>query len=425
MMRTNESKKIRNMKWLVAVAVIAVLAAACSSNSSSSTTTTGSSSGNGGGNKTYTIGVLTDLTGPAASGNKTSPMGVQAGTILAKRDGYTIKYVVADTTTSPSTALTAAQQLVEQDHVSAVLAVSSLTFSAAPWLTSQGIPVVGVAEDGPEWITSKNMFSSFGPTDTTKVTTTPGQFFKMEGVTNVGTLGYSVSPSSAESALSAAQSSEAAGLKAGYVNAQFPFGSTNVEPVALAMKSAGVNGMEPSTDPNTGFALITALRQAGDNPKVALLPTGYGGDLQQAGPNALQEAQNVYFLSSWEPVEMHTAATEQFQSDLKAVGITHDPTYAEYAAYTAVALFVQGLQGAGSNPTSADLIKSLGNIHDFTSAGLFGSHKLDMSQRTNVGTGVDNCYWITKLSGSTFQLVANADPICGTVIPGKTVSASS
>ena len=122
---------------------------------------------------------------------------------------------------------------------------------------------------------------------------------------------------------------------------------------------------------------------------------------------------------------MHTAATQELQSALKSAGINHDPTYAEYAGYTSVLLLVQGLQAAGTNPTPAGLIRALSGITDFTAGGLYGSHHLDLSQRNNDVTGVDNCYWITKLSGSTFNLVANADPICGTVIPGKTVSASS
>ena len=61
-----------------------MLAAACGSSSSS-----GSSSASSG--KTYTVGILTDATGPGPSGNKTGVQGVQAGTVLAHRDGYTIK----------------------------------------------------------------------------------------------------------------------------------------------------------------------------------------------------------------------------------------------------------------------------------------------------------------------------------------------
>ena len=406
----------KRMKLLAGAAAILVAAAGCGSSTSS---------GAGSGGHTYTVGVLTDLTGPAASGNKTAPQGVQAGTVLATKQGYTIKYVVADTMTSPSGALSAAQKLVQQDHVLAVIANSALTFSAAPYLTSQGIPVIGAASDGPEWITSKNMFSVFGPLDQTKVATTLGELFKMQGATVVGTLGYSIAPVSAMAAKATAISAQAAGLRAGYVNANFPFGSTNVQPVALAMKSAGVDGVTASADPNTNFALVTALRQVGANPRIAVFATGYGGDLAQAGPGALQAAQNVYFESAWEPVEMHTAATQQFQSALKSVGITGDPTYGEYVGYTSIAMLVQGLQAAGSSPSHAGLIKALSGITNFNAAGLFGNHTLNLGQRTGIVVGVDNCQWVTKLSGSTFEPVGGAIPICGSVIPGKTVSPSS
>ncbi len=413
----------KTMKLVAATAVILMVAAGCSSS-----TPSGSSSGSSGsssGGHTYTVGVLTDITGPAASGNKTSVQGVNAGTFYAKKQGYTIKYVVADTQTSPAGALSAAQKLVQQDHVLAVVGVSALTFSAAPFLTAQGVPVVGVPEDGPEWITSKNMFSVYGPLDTTKVATTAGQFFKMQGVTNVGTLGYSVSPTSAEEAKATAVSAQVAGLQAGYVNANFPFGSTNVQPVALGMKSAGVDGVGATVDPNTFLALVTALRQSGANLKVALSPTGFGGDLLQGGPGAVQAAQNVYFDQQFEPVELNTPATQQFQSALRSVGVTTDPTYAEYAGYTSIALLVQGLQGAGSNPSQASLIKALSGITNFNGAGLFGSHTVNLAQRKSVAVGVDECLWFTKLSGSTFQLVPGANPLCGTIVPGKTVSASS
>jgi len=400
-----------------AVAVTLMVAAACSSSKSSGT---GSSTTTGTGNPTYTVGILTDLTGPAASGNKTSVQGVQAGVVLAAKDGYTIKYVVGDTATSPAQALSAAQKLVEQDHVLAVISVSALTFGAANYLTSQGIPVVGVAEDGPEWLTAPNMFSVYGPTDLSKATTLYGDFFKMEGGTTVGALGYSISPSSAEAAKGAGVSAQAAGLKVGYINANFPFGSTNVTPVALAMKAAGVNAITASVDPNTGFSLITALRLAGVNLKVALLPTGYGGDILQAGPGAIQAGQNVYFSSSFEPIEMHTAATAQFASALKAVGISSDPTYSEYAGYASIAMLIQGLKAAGTSPTHAALISALSGITRFDAAGLLGNRPLNVSQHQQ-----ELCSYMTKLSGSTFELVPGADPLCGTVIPGKTISASS
>lgn len=400
---------------LATVALAVTTAAGCGSSG-------GSASGPG---KTLTVGLLTDATGPAASGNKSSVEGVKAGAVYAARNGYTVKYIVADTQSSPTATAAAAQKLVTQDHVDVVIAHSALTSLASNYLTARGIPVVGPGEDGPEWTTAKNMFSVFGALHTTKVATTPGDFFKLLGVTNVGTLGYSVSPISAESAKSTAKSAEHAGLKVGYLNSNFPFGSTNVAPVALDMKSAGVNGFTSSTDPNTAYALIAALRDQGVALKAAVLATGYGNDVLQAGKGALQAAQNVYFGLAYEPVEMHTTATKQLAADMKAVGVSGSPTFAEYNAYVSVGLIVQALKANGSDTSHAGLIKALSNIHDFTALGLFGSHKLDINDRNNIVLGVDNCQWYTKLEGDKFVLVKGATPLCGTTVPGETVSPSS
>jgi ABC-type branched-subunit amino acid transport system substrate-binding protein len=409
----------------VAAAAVLIATAGCGSSSKPSSTGTSPTTGSGGGaGKTITVGVLTDVTGPASSGNKSSVQGVQAGVVWAAKHGYTIKYVLADTATSPATALSAAQKLVTQDHVTAVLADSAITFAAAPYLKAHGIPVVGVDQDANEWEADLNMFSVYGVIHINRVSTTTGLVFKMLGATKVGTLGYSISPSSAEAAKSAALSAKAVGLQVPYVNASFPFGGTNVAPVALAMKGAGVDGFTSETDPNTAFSLIAALRNANVSLKVAYLADGYGADTLQAGPGALSAAQNVYFSLDYQPVEMHTAATQEMVSDFKAVGITIDPSEAEYNGYLMVALLVQGLQGAGSNPTQASLISSLSAIHAFTATGLFGSHTLDINDRTGIVSGVDNCAYVAKLSGSKFQLVPGLDPICGTVVPGETVSTS-
>jgi ABC-type branched-subunit amino acid transport system substrate-binding protein len=382
----------------------------------------GSGSGGGGSSdgKTFTVGVLTDLTGLAASGNKTTVDGVKAGVVAAKKDGYTIKYVVADTKSSPQGALAAAQDLVRQ-HVFAVVANSAVTFGASGYLAQQKIPVVGAAIDGAEWIVAKNMFSVFGALHTDKVSTTYGNFFKAQGVTTVGSIGYEQSQSSSNAAKSTGASAEAVGLKAGYINANFPFGSTNVDPVAIAMKKAGVNGLTAPVDPNTGFALITSLRQHGAPPKVALLATGYGADILQAGPTALRTAQNVYFSISYEPVEMNTTATKTFQADLQTAGLHGAPTFSMYNGYASLVLLSEGLKAAGAKPTQASVIQGLSGIHDFNPVGLYGSHPLDINDRENLVSGPDNCQWVTKLSGKKFVLVSGADPVCGEVVPGKKV----
>lgn len=408
----------KTLRATTIVASVAALVVSCSGGSSKpSSSSSGTSAAAG---KPITVGLLVDDTGIAASGQKHVEDGMKAAIHLVAQDGYNIKYITVDTQSSPAAALAGAQKLVQQDHVMAVIAHSALFFTAAPYLTKQGVPVIGVAEDGPEWTTSKNMFAVYGALHTEKVTATGGKIFKLLGATTVGALGYSISPSSAEAAKGSGVSAVAAGLKAGYINANFPFGSTNVAPIAAAMKSSGVDGVTPDVDPNTSFALIQALKDNGANIKAFVLPIGYGGDLLQAGPGTLKTAQNVYFGVQYEPIEMHTAATEKFAAALKATGGTNAPGLPTYDGYASILMLVQGLKAAGANPSHASLIAALSTIHSFNPNGLFGDHPLDPNDRVNNGDG--NCTWLTKLVGDSFTLVKGALPMCGEILPGKTVT---
>ncbi|HWA65085.1 MAG TPA: ABC transporter substrate-binding protein [Mycobacteriales bacterium] len=405
---------------LVGLVALAAVASACSSSSSGGTPSSNSSSTTSAAG-TITVGLLTDVTGTAASGENNVQDGVKAGIYVAKQDGYNIKYVVGDTTSTPAGALAAAQKLVNQDHVNVVLASSAMTFGAAQFLAQKQVPVVGAAIDGPEWVSAPNMVSVAGPIDTTKVTTVGGNFFKTVGATNVGSLGYGVSPTSSESAKATAISVQAVGLKAGYTNAKLAFGSTDVQPIALAMKQAGVDALAPQVDPNTSFALVGALAQLGVKIKAVLLPIGYGGDLLNAGAAALQAAQGAYFIIYFEPVEMNTPGTQKFLAALSAVGGTQHPGLPTYTGYTSILLLEAALKTAGANPSNTALITALRGVTNFDAGGLT-SKPYTPSDPSNVA-GPNNCYYVVQLEGDKFNVVKGLDPVCGTVIAGKTVSA--
>jgi ABC-type branched-subunit amino acid transport system substrate-binding protein len=398
-----------------------------SSGSAAGSSPSGSSgSSSGAGTGSYTVGVLTDVTGVSAANQSTFPKGVKAGVGLVNSEGYKLKYIVADTTSSTTGALAAAQKLVEQDHVFAVLLDSGFGFAAAPFLTKHGIPVIGAQVDGTEWLTARNMFSVYGTTDYSKVESTSGLFFKKAGVTKIGSIGYGISPSSSEDAKGVADSAQAAGIKVAYLNANLPFGSTNVGPVALAMKSAGVDGLTTAVETNTSFALIDALRQSGVNLKGVLLPSGYGGDLVQGGPGASQSAQGVSFGSNYQPVELNTPATDRFQNALKTyAGVTGDPTAAEYTGYVSVDGFITGLKAAGANPTQSSYINTMLGITTYDAAGLYGNNPIGFSMSQRGQTGPGNCEYIMEYSGTTFHTVAGEEPLCGTTIPGVKVPISS
>ncbi|ADP84383.1 ABC transporter substrate-binding protein [Pseudofrankia inefficax] len=405
---------------LLAAATFAV--AGCGSSGSSGGSAAAGSSGAASG-PTYTIGVISDLTGALGASNKNLPAAIKAGAIAAAADGYNLKYVIADGASSPAGELTAAHRLVDQEHVLAVIAISDLTFAAAPYLAAQGVPVIGGAVDSTEWNTDRNMFSVFGFPDYSKVTTTLGEFYKKVGATNIGAIGYGSVPSAADAARGAVVSSQTAGLKAGYLNDTFQLGSTDVGPAVLAMKNAGIDGLDIALQEISAFQIIKSLRQQGVDLKAPVLSIGYGDSLLSAGPAEIQDAQDVYFSLGWEPLELQTAATKKFQADLKAAGTTKVPGLPEYLAYTSMDAVTWGLKGAGAKPTRASMIDALLKVTNYDGAGLLGGHTINfgMDQRGVGGPGADNCLWFTLFKGQSFSVVSGADPVCGTVIPGKSV----
>ena len=355
---------------------------------------------------------MTDLTGAASSGFVTSKLGIDAylGPINAAGgvNGDKINYILADTTSTPTGALTAVQKLVQQDHVFAIVEDSSDFFGAEPYALQQGIPVVGSAIDGPYWGDPKdtNLFASVGVTNEDYMNLASGQFMKSQGVTKCASLGYSSSPSSALAAEGFIKSCQAAGLKSGYLNTQFPLGGTNVGPIALAMKAAGVDGLFLPTDPSTSFALVIALHELGVKLKAALLPTGYGGDLL-ASKAAVEAGQGIDFQTIGPPAEANTAATQQRAADLAKVGVTTDPTFAEQEDFLALTAFVAGLKAAGPDPTAQSFMQAMGKITNYDADGLLAPEKISFRDYSPA-TG---CLWVAKLTGEKFSVLPGM-PIC-------------
>jgi branched-chain amino acid transport system substrate-binding protein len=405
-----------------AIAVLATTIAACGSSSGPA-----GSSGSGGGVQTASgtikLGLITDLTGPFSSSFTSAEKGVKAYVQMVNDaggiNGHKLSYVVADTTSTVTGAQTAAQQLVQNDKVFAVVDDSAAFSGAEPYLLQQGIPVAGGAFDGPEWNSPKNtnLFASTGVTDYNSVNAAVGQFMKAHGVTTCGAVGYP-NATAGPSAVAVVKSCVAAGLKNGYLNTQVPTGSTDVGAIALAMQKAGVNGIVLPVVVSTGFALLGALKQLGVKLKVALLSTGYGGDLL-ASSAAVQAGQGYMFSSVGEPIEANTPATQKMSAALAKVGVTSTPTFAEQESYIATAAIAAGLQAAGKDPTQKSFATALRKIHNFNADGLLDPGAVNFSNfnQDAGGAGAAGCIFAAQLEGTKF-IPVKATPLCGQAVPG-------
>ncbi|MGX7677417.1 ABC transporter substrate-binding protein [Jatrophihabitans sp. DSM 45814] len=413
------------MRARVLVATVAVIAAtigmaACSSSKKSDTSSNNgaSASSTGGGGGTIKIGVLTDLTGSASSGFITTEKGIKAYADAVNKaggiNGQKIEYVMGDTASTPAGALTAAQKMVQQDKVFAIVEVSALFYGAQNFLLKEGVPVVGGGFDSLLWTDPKNtnLFDAVGVTNYADVPLAEGQFFKSQGVTKTAAIGYESSSSSVASVKAFNQSATLAGITPVYTQ-NVPFGSTDMGAIAIQIKNAGADGLFYSTVPNTAFAANAALKQLGVNLKVASLPTGYGGDLLQSSA-AVSAAQGDFFSTVGLPAEANTPATQKRAANLAAVGVTGPPTFAEQEAYLAMAGFAAGLTATGPNPSREKYSSTLRAINNFDAEGLLAPLKVDFANYRPSTV----CSNYVQLEGTTFKTVKGS-PFCAGVVPLK------
>ncbi|MEU9269069.1 ABC transporter substrate-binding protein [Streptomyces sp. NPDC048251] len=399
----------RDMAAIGAVCSIALLVSSCG----------GDGAGSGGG--TVRVGVLTSLSGGAGAAFGTAPDAVRARFKAYEAEGgkcasaLDFKVVEADDTSSPQGALSAAQKLVQQEKVHSVLSVSSFLYGASSWLVTQGkdVPVLGGGFDSAEeWKEGDNNFFPAGPLPNNKrVYTYGGQYLADQGGTVVAGIAYNNSASQ-QGLKNILTSAKAAGLKQGYVNDKVPFGSTDVGAAVLGIIHSHADVLQLTVSPETGFAIIGGLRQAGYQLKAAVLATGYGRDLLESAP-AVQAGQGASFTTLVAPVEMKTKATEGLSQALKkyAGSKTGIPSFSEQEAWVTADLFLRGLEDAGCDTSQDKFVTDLRKDKTWDAGGLF-------PQPINFTTSdLDKqCLYYVKLQGKAFVPVPKASPLCGKVV---------
>jgi branched-chain amino acid transport system substrate-binding protein len=437
----------------IAGAVLALVTAlaACGSSSKSSTPTTSPSSGTSASAVTNTpsasgvtntasapgvtptsikIGFITDLSGDGSSNYFDAANGPKAAfdalNAAGGIDGRKIDLVVADTASSPTGALTAAQDLVSKG-VFGIVADSSFFFGAYKYLQQAGIPVTGGVADGPEWglQPNTNMFNYEGGVDPGEpANTLDGLFFKSVGATNVAGFAYGISPASIDSIKDLKESLNAVGIKMGYENLSVPFGAIDFTADALAMKHAGVNGATCSCVQTTNIALAVGAKQEGIPLKAALMFSGVDSSLF-ADATAVSAAQGTYWPSEIVPIGLNNPATNAFVANLQKYDPSYKGGYPDYgiiSAYAGADVMIEGLQVAGQNPTRQSFINNMLKVSSWNDNGLLASpvgfNHFGKADPTS-------CEYFTEVEGDQFVTVNNDKPFCGSLIPNSDVASSS
>lgn len=410
--------------------VLAIVAAGCSSSSNSSSSQ-GASSGTNEASapgitpNSVTVGLFSDFTGSQAAGFTTVPIGFNARIALQNAEGGVygrqIKITEGDTTSTTTGALTAAQTLVSKNAF-AVAAISVVMFAAQPYLTKEGIPVIGAAIDGPEWSPpNNNMFPVNGsPSANFPAPVNYGTFFKAAGATNVGAIALNV-PSAVAAAYNMRSSAEHAGLKATYINTTVPLTQEgNFGSVVQAMQQQKTDAVWVEMQPAANFAFLRAARQAGLN-AVFLLDQITPQSVFQ-NPQALADAQGTWAYDPYVPTALNTPATQAYVAALKKYqGYTQSPDLNLDFGWAMASAFITGLKAAGRNPTRASYTSALRAVNNFTDDGLAIN---PVSFTASFGTGAEGpgpapqaCAYYGQFKGH--QFVWQTKPVCGGLVPNS------
>ena len=378
--------------------------------------------------KTIKIGFITSQTGVASSSFSDAAEGVQARFAWQNAhggvDGRKIEVVSADDQSSPAQFLTAAQDLVANKDVFAVIPFSSFTFAGARYLQQQGVPVVGDAFDGYEWYQKpySNMFNyafavSAEQGNTFYTNSYLGKMLKAIGVTKLGVLAYGISPSSQASVKAAEAAAKAEGIGICYENLSVPFGGSDFTADVLQIKSAGCNGIVGSFVDASDIALSNALKQAGYTGK-QLYYTGYDQEVLDSA-SARTAMNGDYFTASAE-LEQPNPALKTMLTSLKDYAPAYKgglPDLGLYGSYVAADLLIKGLEAAGKNPTRASFMSALRKVKSYDGNGLLPSPTTFANFGTPKMFPTTACSYLVQLKGGTYVTAGSSTgKLCGKTI---------
>lgn len=362
------------------------------------------------------IGALTSLTGAVGTTFADFPTGVEARIDAYKANGgkcadRDFDIVEGDDTSTFDGALKAAQKLVEQDHVDAVLQASSFFAGASDYLTTKGggTPVVGGGfDDAPAYDDlTKNVFSVIPPGDTLAGLT--GDFMKLRDVSRMAMLSYD-SPSAAQSLDAAKQSVEAADIKVAYYNDAVAFDATDVEAIANDVIDARADGFYAAMNPTT-LHVVSDLRDAGylDKMKVVLLAGGYGAELLGSA-TAVAAAQGVTVTTAgWAPVELGTPGVTVMSAALRKYAGSKSgiPSFAQAVGYLEADLLLHALDKAGCDADPHKLIDTIRHDDTWNGGGVLPAARNFASTTTDT-----SCSFYVTLEDNAFAPDKDASPLC-------------
>jgi len=356
-----------------------------------------------------TVGTISTQTGTLASNFSSLIYGERAyfnyvNNTLGGVNGRKINYQYAlDDAGNPTTFNQLANTLINQDHVFAVTGVATAFFSPNLF-TESGIPTYGYNVTG-NWAGPKNLFAAGGsvqyyPAAAPQVSYVARQTQKKPSLAFIA---YGVAASAA-SCQSEQNALKAAGYTVSYSDLKVSYPGSTVATDVQRMKQAGSNMVVSCMDVQGNVTMARAIKQYGLN----MTQLWFSGNDQSTLNTNQSLMQNVYFDIGHVPF----TASPTLYPGLKlyfAQMKKYEPAYASdeiaLQGWESAALFVQGLQLAGKNPTQASVIAADNSLTAFTAGNL--QAPVNWKSAGHTGNAPPYCLAYIKVSGNKYLPTLN------------------
>lgn len=370
-----------------------------------------------------TIGFISEFTGGASSQYVGAQYGVEARFDAQNAkggvNGHHLNVVTVDDQSTPAGNQLAAEDLVQDKGVFAVIDDSTVVYGASVFLHQEGVPVVGYGNDGPEWGEQPytNMFGLIPPSITPFNGITYGYntdvvFLKSIGVTKLAIVSVNV-PAAITAQISTMKEASQVGIKNCYDNDSLPISDVDFTAVALSLKSSNCNGVILEGVPAQVVSLSEAIQQAG----IKMKQFYYTLTAQLlAEPAAHQALIGTYAglagLSLVDPNAAQKAMLATIKKYVPQFNETSDA--AAFIGYEAADLMIKGLELAGKNPTRQAFITNLRKVGTYTAGGILPPPGVTFQHFGTVGMlPKTDCSQFLIVTAKGLSAYENGKEICG------------
>jgi len=321
------------------------------------------------------VGSIANVSGPLSSDFAPLVNGVEAYFSMINSEGGVAgrKLKLAyqeDDQGSPTVDLGVTQQLVDQDHVFAVVGVATPFFSGASYLAQKGTPTFGYMVST-NWANKPTLFGTNGSRLEFQ-TAVPGESYlaRQLGAKSIAVVAYGV-PQSAAACQAAATGMRAFGLNVTFSDLNLVYGA-DPAPDVLQMKARHVDMLLSCLDLDGNVAFARAISQNGLTLNQLWLDGYDRGTLKQYG----SIMNGVYFGLQHVPFEAASAFPGAYPGLQTYIDEMHK--YQPSFTYDAIAIdgwisaaqFVTGLKAVGRDLTQDKLVSVLNRETAFTAGGL-------------------------------------------------------